>query len=126
MGQARRFTRIPFESEILINAKGQWYRGMSENLSLYGIYVKSPTRFEINTVIEFTIPIDPASKDDEYVDVTGVVVRMDDSGIGCQFQEVDVDAFLNLKNLIGSRCDNKQIVMDEFYTYLSRKEISAA
>jgi len=36
---------------------------------------------------------------------------------------VDVDAFLHLKNIISSQCDNKNRVMDEFYNYLARKEL---
>lgn len=120
---ARRFTRIPYQSEVLINSKGQWYRGMSDNLSLYGIYVKSGNRFPINTQVELTIPL---GSEDEYIDVTGLVVRQDDEGIGCEFQQVDVDAFLNLKNIVSAQCENKSQVMDEFYAYLAKKELSAA
>jgi hypothetical protein len=100
---------------------------MSENLSLYGIYVKSTSKFDINAVVELTIPLqsDSTEEDDEYIDVKGVVVRQDEKGIGCEFNNVDVDAFLNLRNVIGSRFDNKHLVMDEFYTYLSRKELMA-
>lgn len=120
---ARRFTRIPYQSEVLINSKGQWYRGTSDNLSLYGIYVKSGNRFPINSQIELTIPL---AGDEEYIDVTGLVVRQDDEGIGCEFQQVDVDAFLNLKNIVSSKCENKNQVMDEFYAYLAKKELSLA
>jgi len=125
MGETRRFTRIPFQREVLISAKGQWYRGVSENLSLYGIYVKASPKFEPDTVVELTIPLSPdAAKDnDEYIDVCGVIVRQDDAGIGCEFQKVEVDAFLHLKNIISSHCDNKNRVMDEFYNYLARKEL---
>lgn len=125
MGETRRFTRIPFQREVLISAKGQWYRGMSENLSLYGIYVKASPKFEPDTIVELTIPLsqDVAPDNEEYIDVCGVIVRQDDAGIGCEFQQVDVDAFLHLKNIISAQCENKNRVMDEFYSYLSRKEL---
>ena len=127
MGEARRFTRIPFQTEVLINAKGQWYRGMSENLSLYGIYVHSNTKFDADTVVELTIPLSShlPNTQDEYIDVSGRVVRQNGEGIGCEFQQVDVDAFLNLKNVISSQCENKNRVMEEFYAYLARKELPA-
>ncbi|MBT0663381.1 PilZ domain-containing protein [Geobacter pelophilus] len=129
MGEARRFTRIPYQSEVLMNANGQWFRGLSENLSLYGIYIKSNERLKLDSIVELTIYLpgsDDTTNDDNYIDVNSVVVRQDQEGIGCEFRQVDVDAFLNLKNVISSRCDNKTLVMDEFYSYLSRKELLAS
>ena len=126
MGESRRFTRIPFQTEVLMNAKGHWFRGLSENLSLYGVYIRSSEKFDLESMVEFTIPLSSeteTSKDDEYIDVSGVVVRQDNDGIGCEFRQVDVDAFLNLKNVISARCENKALVMDEFYKYLSHKEL---
>lgn len=129
MAESRRFTRVPYRMEVLMNANGQWSRGVSENLSLYGIYIRSNEQFDINSVVELTIPF-PAelatANDDDYIDVSGVVVRSDGIGIGCEFRQVDVDAFLNLKNAVSSKCENKSLVMDEFYHYLSRKELMAS
>jgi hypothetical protein len=65
------------------------------------------------------------TSDEDYVDISGIVVRQDEEGVGCHFQQIDVDAFLNLKNIVSSRCENKSQVMDEFYTYLARKELPA-
>ncbi len=128
MAEARRFTRIPYQSEVLMNAKGQWFRGMSENLSLYGVYVISSSRVEIDSVVELTISLPPAdtTSDEEYIDVNGIVVRQDENGIACEFREVEVDAFINLKNVISSQCENRSLVMDEFYHYLARKELLAS
>jgi hypothetical protein len=128
MGESRRFTRIPYQSEVLMNANGHWFRGLSENLSLYGIYIKSNEKLNIESIVELTIslPGNPdAPDDDSYIDVNSIVVRQDKHGIGCEFKQVDVDAFLNLKNVISSKSENKTLVMDEFYTYLSRKELMA-
>ncbi len=128
MAEARRFTRIQYQSEVLMNAKGQWLRGMSENLSLYGVYVRSSSKFEIDSVVELTISLPPAmtTSDEEYIDVNGIVVRQDENGFGCEFREVGVDAFINLKNVISSQCENRSLVMDEFYHYLARKELQAS
>lgn len=129
MGESRRFTRVPYQSEVLMNANGHWFRGLSENLSLYGIYIKSNERFNVESVVELTISLpesDGVTEDDSYIDVNGVIVRQDQDGFGCEFRQVDVDAFLNLKNVISSRSENKTLVMDEFYTYLSRKELMAS
>lgn len=128
MAEARRFTRIPYQSEVLMNAKGQWFRGMSENLSLYGVYVRSSSMFEIDSVVELTIslPQEMTTSVEEYIDVNGIVVRQDENGIACEFREVEVDAFINLKNVISSQCENRSLVMDEFYHYLARKELLAS
>lgn len=124
--ESRRFTRIPYQSEVLMNANGQWFRGLSENLSLYGIYIKTSEKFNTNSVVELTIsvPNNMAAHDDRSnIDVNSVVVRQDIDGTGFEFKQVDVDAFLNLKSVISSRTENKAMVMDEFYNYLSRKEL---
>jgi hypothetical protein len=129
MAESRRFTRIPYQSEVLINANGQWYRGLSENLSLYGIYIKMTGNFPQDHMLDLTISLPEAESnpdDYSYIDVNSVVVRQDKEGIGCEFRQVDVDAFLNLKNVISSNCGNKSLVMDEFYSYLSHKELMAA
>ena len=129
MGESRRFTRIGYQSEVLMNANGHWFRGLSENLSLYGIYIRSGEKFDIDSVVELTIALpdsEGTTEYDSYIDVNSVVVRQDNDGIGCEFRQVDVDAFLNLKNVISSKCENKAVVMDEFYSYLSRKELMAS
>jgi len=129
MACSRRFTRIPYQSEVLMNANGHWFRGLSENLSLYGIYIKSSENLDINSIVELTISLpvsEENSDDDSYIDVKSVVVRRDNDGIGCEFRQVDVDAFLNLKNVISSKSENKNLVMEEFYSYLSHKELMAS
>jgi hypothetical protein len=129
MGESRRFTRIPYQSEVLMNANGHWFRGLSENLSLYGIYIKSSEKLAIDSIVELTISLpdsDNTTDEDSYIDVNSIVVRQDIDGIGCEFRQVDVDAFLNLKNVISSKSENKTFVMDEFYNYLSRKELMAS
>ena len=115
--------------EVLMNANGKWSRGVSENLSLYGIYIRSTETLDVNALVELTIPFPAeleASGGDDYIDVSGVVVRSDSNGMGCEFRQVDVDAFLSLKNVISMKCENKSVVMDEFYSYLSRKELMAS
>jgi hypothetical protein len=129
MGESRRFTRVPYQSEVLMNANGHWFRGLSENLSLYGIYIKSSEKLAIDSIVELTISLpecDNSTDEDSYIDVNSIVVRQDSDGIGCEFRQVDVDAFLNLKNVISSKSENKTFVMDEFYNYLSRKELMAS
>lgn len=128
MAESRRFTRIPYNSDVLMNDNGNWYRGLSENLSLYGIYIKSSRKFDADSVVELTIslPGSIGTQDDaSHIDVNSVVVRQDEDGTGFEFRQVDVDSFLNLKNVISSQSENKTLVMDEFYNYLSRKELMA-
>lgn len=129
MGESRRFTRIPYQSEVLINSNGHWFRGESENLSLYGIYIRMIDKIPQDSVIDLTISLpetEPNAECDSYIDVNGVVVRRDPGGIGCEFRQVDVDAFLNLKNVISSKADDQSFIMEEFYSYLSRKELMAS
>jgi hypothetical protein len=123
MREIRRFTRVPFKSEVLIHANGEKLKGESENLSLYGLFLKIDKVLDIDTVVDVMIPLHMPA-DEPYIDVSGVVARQAENGVGIRFQQIGVDAFINLKTIISYQCGDEDQVMQEFYSYIAHKETS--
>lgn len=124
MREVRRFTRVPFKSDVLLNAQGERLKGESENLSLYGLFVKIDKQLDIDTKVEVMIPIH-MPQEDAYMDINGVVARQTEHGVGIKFQQIGVDAFINLKNIVSYQCGSEDQVMEEFYSYIAHKDRTA-
>jgi hypothetical protein len=45
--------------------------------------------------------------------MAGKVVRQDDSGVGVQFEEIDIDTFYHLKNIVYYNADDPDQVEDQ-------------
>lgn len=121
MKEQRRFTRVPFDNTVLINVNGERHRGHADNLSLYGLFVRMEFKPDVDTTVEVTIPV-PHEAEEKYVGVNGVVARQAGDGIGIEFQQLDVDTFIEIKNIVSESSGNENMVMDEFFRYISYKE----
>lgn len=125
MKEQRSFTRVPFQTEVLVNVNGERYRGMTDNLSLYGLFVQLHYRPDVETEVEVTIPIsDP--NEERYVGVSGTIARRDGNGVGIRFQQLDVDTFIEIKHIVTSCSGNEAKIMDEFFKYITYRESSSA
>jgi hypothetical protein len=121
MREVRMFTRVPYEVDAEITCKDKVLRGETSNLCLNGLYVQTDEKLEMNSLAELTIPPDNVATRNA-ITVKGVVVRLDEHGMGFKFHQVDVDAFITLKNIVSFHCGNENKVMDEFYANISHKE----
>jgi hypothetical protein len=123
MREIRKFTRVPFKSDVLITANGERLTGESANLSLYGLFVKTSKKLDVNTRVEVTLP-SIKTAEGECLDIGGVVARVGENGIGIKFQQIGVDEFINLKNIVSYHCGSEDQVMEEFYSYIAHKELT--
>lgn len=121
MREVRMFTRVPYQVVAEINSQDTVLRGETTDLCLNGLYMKSAQKLEVNALAELTIPPDNIAVNNP-ITIKGVVVRLDDEGMGFKFHQVDVDAFIILKNIVSYYCGNEHKVMDEFYANISQKE----
>ncbi len=123
MRELRQFTRIPFKTEVQLNVNGERFTGESEDLSLYGVFVKISSKLDVNTQVEITIP-QLKHPEDENAGISGLVARQTRDGVGIQFNQIGVDAFVSLKKIVTHYTGDETQVMEEFYAYISRKEMS--
>lgn len=125
MKEQRSFTRVPFETEVLVNVNGERYRGRTDNLSLYGLFVQLQYKPDVETEVEVTIPV-PYTDDERYIGVSGTIARQGANGVGIRFQQLDVDTFIEIKHIVTSRCGNEEMIMDEFFKYITYRESASA
>ena len=125
MKEQRSFTRVPFDKAILVNINGERHRAQADNLSLYGLYVRIEQKPDVDTTVEITIPL-PNAADEKYIGVSGVVARQTGDGVGIRFQQLDVDTFIEIKNIVSTESGNENKIMDEFFKYITYRETAQA
>jgi hypothetical protein len=100
MNNRRRRTRVPFETRVRFMIQGEaLVSSDSKDLSLTGVYFVTAVRPEKGTTGEVEITLG-RSKRPLTLRFKGAVVRLDETGIGVRFLEMDPAAFAHLKNIL--------------------------
>lgn len=119
MIEKRKFSRVEFkkEAEILIN--GKKYQGEIVNLSLKGAYIKTAHQLQMGNSVEVLIRL--AGDGDFDIDLKGKVVRSTNDGVGIMFDQIDLDSFAHLRNIIAYNFGDDDAIMDEFLNFITDK-----
>lgn len=115
--EKRRFSRVPFRIQAEITAGGQKFTGAVENLSLKGMYVKTEHAVDVGAPISIKIVL-TGTQSNLMIDLKGKVVRQTDEGIGVYFDDMDLDSFIHLKNIVHYNSTDPEIIVNEFTRYL--------
>ena len=115
--EKRHFTRIPFQSEAMVQYKDKTFQGEVENLSLKGMFFKAGSEIPLNVPVEIKIFLSGTSSE-LAINVSGKVVRQDQEGLAVRFEKLDMDSFIHLKNVVAYNTGDEAQVMEEFYNYL--------
>ena len=98
----RKHSRVGFATQIKIDLKTKdlvTLEGNSKDLSLKGIFVSTPKRFDRGTSCFVKIYLTGGIEKIELL-VEGTIVRQTDTGIGIVFNSMDVDTYSHLKNIV--------------------------
>jgi len=120
MIEKRRFSRVDFKKEVEIFVNGLKHLGEIENLSLKGAYLKSSHPLQINDRIEIVIRL--AVNTDCDVNLKGKVIRLTGDGAGIIFDQIDLDSFSHLRNIIAYNFGDDDLVMEEFFNSINNKD----
>jgi hypothetical protein len=113
-GEKRKFTRIPFRTEVRITAGDkEVVSNVLRDISLGGAYVQvnEPLSEGASCVLEIDL-IGQASL--LRIRVEGRVVRSDGSGIAVVFMAIDLDSLVHLRHLIKIHSLDPDTVEQEF------------
>lgn len=102
----RRFNRIRFESQAMINTGGQSFEAITENLSLNGLFIRTEKHLPVGNRAEILFKLPSASRSSP-ITVNCTVVRNDVHGMALQFGSLDQDSFSRLKTVINRKCPNR-------------------
>ena len=118
--EKRNFARIPFQTKAIVRSKDATVIGIVENLSLDGIFLKTPEKLRINRIVKIELIFTGTSSQLSIL-LDGKIMRHENTGMAIQFKNVDVDAFLHLKNLISYNSSQMEKLNWEFEKFIKKK-----
>ena len=111
--EKRTFARIPFKTKAIVRQKDATVIGIVENLSLAGIFLKTPERLGLKRLVKIELLFTGTSSQISII-LDGKITRHENVGMGIEFRNLDLDAFFHLKNLINYNTDKIDKVKKEF------------
>ena len=122
--EKRNFTRIPFQTKAIVRAKEITVIGVVENLSLAGIFLKTPEKLRLNRVVKIELLFTGTSSQLSIL-LDGKIKRHEKLGMAIQFRNVDIDAFIHLTNLISYNTNQMGKVEEEFQAFIDKKDMKS-
>jgi hypothetical protein len=121
--EKRKFTRIPIRIEAFVNCLAKSFKAEIVNLSLNGIRLRSPEAMEEGGIARITLYLmGTEQRLDLSICLIGKVLRRGDGFFSLQFQEMDLDSFTQLRNIIAYNAGDGDRVMREFIDSLQPTE----
>ena len=118
--EKRNFDRIPFQTKAIVRSKDATVIGIVENLSLDGIFLKTPEKLNINRIVKIEVLITGTSSQLSIL-LDGKIMRHENVGMAIQFKNVDMDAFFHLKNLISHNLNQVGKLNDDFQKFIKKR-----
>jgi hypothetical protein len=119
--EKRTFARIAFKTKAIVRQKDSTVIGVVENLSLAGIFLKTPERLGLNRLVKIELLFTGTSSQISII-LDGKITRHENIGMGIEFRNLDLDAFFHLKNLITYNTDKIDKVKKEFQKYAKKQD----
>ena len=117
--EKRNFDRIPFQTKAIVRSKDATVIGIVDNLSLDGIFLKTPEKLHLNRIVKIEVLVTGTSSQLSIL-LDGKIMRHENVGMAIQFRNIDVDAFFHLKNLISYNTNQTDTLEDEFQKFLEK------
>lgn len=110
--ERRKNVRVAFQTTVSLHFKdGEYAHCETKDLSLKGVFIPGIDDREPGEKCYVTVLLAGTSSELK-ISMQGEVVRKTDEGIGVYFNEIDVDSFFHLKNIVYYNADDPdQIAM---------------
>jgi hypothetical protein len=118
--EKRNFHRITFQTKAIVRSKDDTVIGIVENMSLDGIFLKTPEKLNLNRLVKIELLITGTSSQLSIL-LDGKIMRHENVGMAIQFKNIDLDAFFHLKNLISYNTNQMDNLEDEFKKFLEKR-----
>ena len=118
--EKRNFDRIPFQTKAIVRSKDATVIGVVENLSLDGIFLKTPEKLNLNRSVKIEVLITGTSSQLSIL-LDGKIMRHENVGMAIQFKNVDMDAFFHLKNIISHNLSQVGKLNNDFQRFVKKK-----
>jgi ribosomal protein S1 len=112
--EKRKHRRVRFEVTAAVRSGQTRISGMVDNLSMKGMFLNTAETIDGDGPLEISITLSGSSSMLSIM-LKGRVVRHTEAGIAVEFQEMDLDSFIHLRNIIAQNCDDPDALCDEFF-----------
>jgi hypothetical protein len=113
----RKFSRINFNVLAEITHKEGRFTAAVQNLSLNGIFVETATILPKDEIVSLKIRLSSLNAD-SMVNLAAKVVRSDEKGIAFQFEKVELDSFIFLRNIMIYNSGDSEKIDKEYHEFL--------
>jgi len=116
----RKFSRVKFKVTATIKAGDRQFQGDAENLSMNGMFLITEERLAVGEPVEITILL-TGSAPEISICFNGRVCRSAENGLGFTFEQIDLDSYTHLKNIISYNVEDSEKVMEEICNAIDEK-----
>lgn len=109
--------------EAIIRYRHKSFRGEVQNISLNGMFIRTGEKIAAGEIVEVMVSLTGDSSCLS-INLEGVVLRTGEEGIALQYREVDLDAFIHLRNIVSYNLDDSEKVMEEFQSFIEENNTS--
>jgi hypothetical protein len=110
----RNFTRISFAAGASVSYDNQVAICTTGNLSLHGMYLKTGYDIPLDVPVHVTVYHNDLSS----FKVKAKVVRREENGVGLEINNLSIDSFVQLRDLVAEQCNNQGAIMQETFKML--------
>lgn len=113
--EKRNYQRVNFSINTYLEHEDVSYLVKVLNISLNGMLLETPENIdiEINAIskIKLLVTEDPPEVE---INLEGTVIRKEGCHIGIRIDNIDLDSFINLRNIVAYNSGNYDKIMEEF------------
>lgn len=111
--ERRKNRRVPFQVIATAQTEQISIKGMVDNLSMKGMFLTTKEILSDGSPLEISIILSGSSSFLS-IKLKGRVVRQTEAGIAIEFQEMDLDSFTHLRNIIAQNSDDADAAYEEY------------
>jgi hypothetical protein len=118
--EKRKNRRVPFEVVATVLSDPIGVKGTVDNLSMTGMFLNTRERLSGDSALQVSITL-TGSSSALSIECKGRALRQTETGIAIEFQEMDLDSFIHLRNVVANNSDDADAVYEEYYRSIKAK-----
>lgn len=111
--EKRAYRRAGYHVEATLLREGESYPCETEDLSLHGMFVRTEAPVQVDNKVEVDFRL-TGTTEPITVRCPGKIVRADSRGVGIEFLDMDVDSFVELRNIVALNSGDPDEISEEF------------
>lgn len=113
--EKRNYQRANINVDVYVNYDAMNHRGNVINLSLKGALIDTFENLDIKVDKKVKVRLVITDNSSEYeINIDGVVIRKNEYSMGVKFINIDLDSFINLRNIVAYNNGDYDKIMEEF------------